>query len=478
MGNLQQKRTNIFNIIPAGFFNYLASNSNQRLYAECLELIYGQYEREISYRIPRNQIRDSLAIYLLENHISLDTDEELEPIKTHGELASAILRKFCSKNVGWLEEENDEATYEKQILMTERGILLAEFLAQLKKPEKEEYAGYIFNIYNTFRNADQWAEHPYVNGIKNIYQNARFLSKSLKRLSTFIRKVIEKMVNEETLESLTENLLEYFDGSFIREYSRLTKQQNIHIYRGYIKAKLDEMKEDTKLLDRLASECMKEEELEETEAREYVEDMILSSRRFLTEDYDRIMKVIKHKINVYLQVAIGRARFLRNREVDERGNIEQTIRYIVEEMEELNWKENLPYEMHSLFTLRTQEFIDTSSLRYPRKQKTVRKAVVAEIEEMTQEDIEKSRKAQEKEAYNPFSKEKMKEYLKCCMGEKSALAVEEMPFDDKNDMLAALSAVVYAEENGFKVIPAEGYLETNRMLLKRFVVRRGDEDEH
>lgn len=478
MSNLQQKKTNVFNIIPAGFFNYLASNSNQRLYAECLELIYRQYEREISYRIPRNRIRDSLTIYLLENHISLETDEETGPVKNHGELASSILRKFCSKNVGWLEEENDEATYEKQILMTERGILLAEFLAQLKKPEKEEYSGYIFNIYNTFRNAEQWTEHPYVNGIKNIYQNARFLSKSLKRLSTFIRKVIEKMVNEETLESLTENLLEYFDGSFIREYSRLTKQQNIHIYRGQIKTRLDEMKEDTELLEKLALECMMEEELEEAEAREYVEDMILSSRRFLTEDYDRIMKVIKHKINVYLQVAIGRARFLRNREVDERGNIEQTIRYIVEEMEELNWKENLPDRMHSLFTFGTQEFIDTSSLRYPRKQKAVRKAVVSEIEEMTSEDIEKAKKAQEKEAYNPFSKEKMKEYLHYCMGTGDTLAVEELPLDDKQDLLAALSAAVYAEENGFEIIPAEGYLETNQMILKRFEVRRGKKNEH
>ena len=45
---------------------------------------------------------------------------------------------------------------------------------------------------------------------------------------------------------------------------------------------------------------------------------------------------------VCLLVAIGRARFLRNREVDERGNIEQTIRYIVEEMGELDWKEGLP----------------------------------------------------------------------------------------------------------------------------------------
>lgn len=102
----------------------------------------------------------------MENHVSLDVDQETGPIKTHGELASAILRKFCSKNVGWLEEESDEATYEKQILMTERGILLAEFLTQLKKPEKEEYSGYIFGEGNfsesmqTFAETDFHCERP------------------------------------------------------------------------------------------------------------------------------------------------------------------------------------------------------------------------------------------------------------------------------------------------------------------------------
>ena len=50
---------------------------------------------------------------------------------------------------------------------------------------------------------------------------------SCKRLSTFIKKIIERMVQEETLESLTENILEYCEGSFIR--TRLTKQQNIHL---------------------------------------------------------------------------------------------------------------------------------------------------------------------------------------------------------------------------------------------------------
>lgn len=53
-----------------------------------------------------------------------------------------------------------------------------------------------------------------------------------------------------------------------------------------------------------------------------------------------------------------------------------------------------------------------------------------------------------------------------------------MPFYNKDDLLAALSAVVYAEENGFEVIPAEGYLETNHLLLRRFEVIRRKEDGH
>ena len=476
--DVTRQKNNVFNAIPENFFNYLASNSNQRLYSKCLRLIYEQYEREISYRIPRNQVRDALAIYLLENHVSLETDEETGPMKNHTELATSILRKFCAKSVGWLEEENDDATYEKQIMITEQGLLLAEFLIQLEKPEKEEYSGYIFNIYNTFQNEELWRENPYVNGIKNIYMNAKALSKSLKKLSTFIRKIIERMVNEGSLESLTENLLEYFDGSFIREYSRLIKQQNIHVYRNYIRAKLDELRADQKLLEQLALECTAEEELEKKEAQEYVLDMIAATRKFLVEDYDRIMKDIKHKINVYLQVAIGRARFLRNRETDEKGNVEQTVKYIVEEMNELGWEEEVPETLQALFTFEAHSFIDAASLRYPRKQQAIRQATVSEIEEMTEEDLEKARRALEKEAYNPFSKDKMREYLKLCMNGRTVIQAEDLPMDHKEDMLAALSAVVYGDENGFDIIPLEGYLEANEMLLRRFKIVRREGNEY
>lgn len=468
--------TKLFDVIPSGFFNCLSSGSNHKIYSDCLQIIYEQYDREISYRIARNRIRDALAVYLLENHVDfIDDGDEKEKQRSHNDLANGIIRKFCSKEIGWLEEDNDDATYEKHIIMTEQGILLAEFLQQLRKPEREEFSSYIFNIYNILRSEEQWSSDPYVAGIKNIYRNAKQLSKALKRLATFIKKIIERMVKEESLESLTENILEYCDGDFIREYARLTKQQNIHIYRSFIKSRLDFFQNDEELFELMVIGCAVEEDVGEEEARELVLDMLQRTKGFLSDDYDRIMRDIKHKINIYLQIAVGRARFLRSREADVRGSVEQTLRYLVEEMELLGWKEELPPEMGSLFLLEKNEFVDIGSLRFPRKAQTVRCETSVELEEMTEEDIRKARAAQEKEAYNPYSKEKMKVYLDTVMGKKRSLDCEYLPLESKRDLLSSLSAVAYGEENGYVIRPAEGYLETNGMILRRFQITKEEE---
>jgi hypothetical protein len=464
---------NIFDLIPSGFFNNLASGSNQRIYSDCILIIYAEYEREISYRIPRSRIRDALALYFMENHIEL-SGEEFSGDKNAGDMASSIIRKFSSPETGWLEEEIDDATYEKQIIMTENGILLAEFLNQLKKPEKEEFSSYIFNIYNTLNNEEQWKENPYVDGIRNINRNARALSKALKKLSTFIRKIIERMVKEQTLESLTENILEYCEGDFIREYSRLTKQQNVHIYRAFIRTKLDGMLAEEALFAQMTGECAREEDISNEQAQDMVLDMIQSTKRFLVEDYDQIMKDIKHKINVYLQIAVGRARFLRNRESDVRGSVEQTMRYIMEEMTELSMKEELPGEMSALFSLERHEFIDEGSIRFPRKNQIIRTQVETELEEMTTEDIDAARRAQQREAYNPYSKELMKTYIEQKIGEDGTLTSDELPLNSKRDMLASLSSLAYARENGFRVELLDGYFEANDMILRRFRIVRGD----
>jgi len=95
---------NLFDVIPVGFFNYLASNSNHRIYADCLQVIYDEYDREISYRLPRNRVRDALAIYLMENHVRLE-EEDIPDNRNYNDMASAVIRKFSHRDVGWLEED-------------------------------------------------------------------------------------------------------------------------------------------------------------------------------------------------------------------------------------------------------------------------------------------------------------------------------------------------------------------------------------
>lgn len=465
----------LFDMIPSGFFNCLSSGSNSGIYSDCLQIIYEQYDREISYRIVRSRIRDAVAAYLLENHVDfIELQEETGARKNYNDLANGIIRKFCSKEIGWLEEDNDDATYEKHIIMTEQGILLAEFLQNLRRPEREEFSSYIYNIYNVLRNGEQWMQDPYTEGLKNIYRNAKLLSKALKRLATFIKKIIERMFKEESLESLTENIIEYCEGNFIREYARLTKQQNIHIYRSFIRLRLEHIQNDNELFELLVIGCAVEEDLEEETAKEHIMDMIQRTKEFLSEDYDRIMREIKHKINVYLQIAVGRARFLRNREADIRGSVEQTIRYITEEMQTLNWKSEMPVEMSDLFLLDRNEFIDIGSIRFPRKAQTIRKETFANLEEMTEEDIRKAREAHEKEAYSPYSKEKMKIYLENILGEKASISSNRLPMESKRDLLCALSAVAYGEENGYTIQVEEGYVETNGLILHNFEIIKGE----
>ena len=296
----------------------------------------------------------------------------------------------------------------------------------------------------------------------------------MKKLSTFIRKIIEKMVQEQTLESLTENILEYCDGNFIREYSRLTKQQNIHIYRIFIKTKLDGMIADEPVFERMVQDCMEEENMNHMPAEDLVLDMIQATKRFLDEDYDQIMHDIKHKINIYLQIAIGRARFLRNRENDIRGNVERTMRYLMEEMTELSMKDTLPEEMEDLFQLNSHEFLDEGSVRFPRQMQSIKEPVVTEIEEMTEEAIQAAMEAQRKEAYNPYARDMMKRYLEKQMGDAREIQSEDLPLHRKEDILANISAITYAKENGFEVEVQDGFYEANDMRLRRFKITKED----
>ncbi len=459
---------NVFNVIPIGFFNPLASGSNNKIYADCLQVIYGEYDREITFKMDRERLRDAVAAYLIDNHIESIADIQET---SYSDIASQILRKLSSPEIGWLEEEIDGATYGRNIIMTEQGLMLADLLNRLEKPEKSEFSSYIYNIYNTLSNTSQWEEDIYVDVLLNVYKNAKGLSKDLKTLATFIKKIIERMIHEETFESLTENLLDYFNGDFIKEYSRLTKRQSIRTFRRIILQKLSELRRE-EIIERLIDGCRAEEKMTREGAEDRVEELISNTIRFLDSDYDRIMSDIKHKINVYLQVAVGRARFIRNKEENIRGDIEETIRIISEEMKNGDIRDEIPDEMRGLFTFTDNLFIDLSSISYPRRSQNIKENSLQEEVVITDEDIERTRAEFEKEIEDAYAKDKMAVFMKNITGITGCASAEDFPMEEKSELLRTLSAVSYAEENGFSIEPLEGYIETDKMLLRRFKVKR------
>lgn len=58
--------------------------------------------------------------------------------------------------------------------------------------------------------------------------------------------------------------------------------------------------------------------------------------------------------------------------------------------------------------------------------------------------------------------------MKKLIGNRHELSSDEVPLETKEDLLMILSAVAYAEENGFKVELEEGYLEVGKMILRSF----------
>lgn len=443
---------NVFDSIPDGFFNCLASSSNHRAYAGCLSLIYEQYNNAVSYRLPRTDIRDSVTIYLLQNHIELKEDGT-EDLLAGNDQANFIIRKFIA--AGYIEEETDDTTFEKYIVMTDNGIALAEFLEKLSTPRRPEYSNYILNIYNRLKyQTNEQKKEPYSLLLRPAFEDAKALSSSLKKLSTSIKKIIETMLHEGSLVSLTENIIKYCDGEFIREYSRLVKQQNIHLYRNFITQELERLKGDS--FDLIVQNLMNEEKLELDEAEERVSEMIDSTKTFLHDDYNKIMEDIKQKINTYIRIAIARERMLRNKGFDLKGCVEQALRLLIQ-TDDTN---DLDYQ--TLFRIQANEFIDTSSLYVPRKKNSLNQNTENEYYELSEEAKEKQAALLQKEADNPFSKDKVKDYFER-YPETTSLSLA-----NKDNMLSTLAALTYAKENGWNITSYDEFIESDDFKMRKW----------
>ncbi len=460
----------VFDIVPADFFTILGRrNPNRAVYSELLLKIYGLFEDEISYRIARDIVRDTIAAFLLENHIEIQEDDfSVSPVESdwNGN-ANFIIRRFV--DAGWLEEETDDSSLEKTIVMTDNGLALAQFIENLKNPVRSEFSVSIYTIYNTLEHWAQGEQNPYKLILTPVYDEARKLSSALKKLATSIKKIIEGMLREGSLVSLTENIIKYCDGDFIKEYSRLVQQQNIHLYREKISRRLEEFK-GLGYFGSLTQSVMDEDGCLRTFAEEKVLRMLDSTRRFLHDDYNKIMKRIKDQINAYIKIAVARERILRNKGKDNRGNVEEAVRYLVQNFDDdkLN---KIDEEIQFLFHIHDYEFVDRSSLHYPHKNQSIQSNVEADVVEMSVEERERQKLQLQMESFNPYSKELMKKFLDS-QSINGKIDSTNLSLNEKKDVLASMAAVTYARDNGYSIEIDEDFVESDEFKIRHWRAKK------
>ena len=158
----------LFDNLPRRFFNPVAATANggnqQEFYAECLLLINTLFADRT--QVSREDLKDEIASLLLADHIqSMDETDMREVSENHssvfsknggdapGEqgqsqeerMANHVISYLSNEEVGWLEEGIDSRTYSRTYMLTEQGMLLADYIQRASSMKLDEMSNYLYN---------------------------------------------------------------------------------------------------------------------------------------------------------------------------------------------------------------------------------------------------------------------------------------------------------------------------------------------
>ena len=314
----------LFDNLPRRFFNPLSALSNggnqQQFYAECMLVINSLFADRT--QVSREDLKDEIVNLLLADHIqSIDETDISETsgrkasvfsgagVDSAGEqgqspeerMANHVISYLSDEEVGWIEEGIDSRTYSRTYMITEQGMMLADYIQRASAMKLDELSNY---LYNTYLALDDFTRHrkerennnPYTLVIVNAYTNIKALASSLKMLRRSIRRIVQKVTGKLTFQELMDNLGDYIDGDFIGEFTRLVNSENASLFRGPITTMLKRMMDSPRTEEIFIRDCMKagkEEALTWEGARVRVYEQVAFVEDFLTDGYLNIVRDIR-----------------------------------------------------------------------------------------------------------------------------------------------------------------------------------------
>lgn len=464
----------LFETVGEDFFKPLTS-LYKKVYWHCLQIIYESYRTELSYGVDRDSLVRRLEYYF--DDLAIESFQFDDGSDTGGDSrgkAAAFLRKL--KECGWIETEigPDQRT---MVLMPAYAVAVVRNLEAVSAGRETEYQSELSAIYSLLTSPDLLND-PYPQVLKPVYDRTMDLFTGLKQLSGSIKKYIDGLTAGKAPEEIVSDLFAYHDEIGSQAFHRLFTSDNVSRFRNVIYAKLNDMRNNPELFEKLAWGWQRvegEPSLEEAEdrTRKCIQDVVDCFRT-----YDDIVSEIVRKHNRFQRSAVSRARFALLNTNNMEGKISTILRCMAEEFsrdEEKRLDEDASDEICALFNLFPQGFVSDESIKSVPVSRRVE-----EVEEvfvpgsLTEEERRAVRMAAYEKNKNRFSRKNICAFVDTLLKGRESIKASEIHTVTRRDMIQVIFISLYGQNTrtDYQVVPREEMIEKQGFRYRDFEIRR------
>lgn len=464
----------VFNIIPNNFFNLL-SGKNRSTYVNCLLELYRVYEQGsilgMDKNIARQVIVDHLDIHPLLEALD-DEDEDVE--LTNRDRANSILRRF--EKTEWIDIDVNN-NYEEILNFRDYSITIIEALKDISNDgyyesdssEEHEFRGYIYTSYSLL-NSD-FGEHAMV--LDQVYKNTLAFVREIRKLDSRIKYYIKTIVDNAEIKDLINFLVNYKVELIDKAYRRLKTSDNINKYRQTIIKKLEEMQEDSLIMEVLIKDHLVKShnhyDLALTKVNKKIDDIIdiYNSVSYMIDEID-------HKNKVYVNTTIAKIKFLLSDDENVISKLTKILNFTAQSIKDNQTNKALNV-IRPMFTLASYPQLSKESLYTPRG---IYKHIESQFLEEKDRSFDQNLRDQfYREFESHFSEEIIQKYLDQYFTKASVIHASDIISEQMSDeaILRLLFILVYAgDEMNYYIQPLNKKINHARFVIDDFEIIKGE----
>ncbi|MCM1296533.1 MAG: DUF5716 family protein [Muribaculaceae bacterium] len=456
------------------FFNPLSSK-NRKIYFDCIvNLIEKSKEVPVLYD---SDARNCVAIYLKNSeYVFQDESKSEETLEKQPERnASAIM--LYLRECGWVTPREMGRNGENVANVSANCRRIIEFLRKMcDKGSEGALSNRIFAMYeilkSSFEEDSARAERPYLTILKPLMDSEAELKNELLDLKDSISGIMRIVMELQDTNSIGRFLMkdEILD-KFFSDYFFIKNNGLIPSQIAFIRNKLRELAQG-ELFGQIVKEYALCEQVDETTARERVENFFSELQYFLTVEYEENMELIDTRINIYYNLANTRIRLV----MGSGFNLESALDAFLNAIKDMETeaKECALDRVGNCLQVCSQKYIGTRSYEKKRRRERDDSSIGLNLVEMSEEEKERRTREMMAGTRNRFSIEGVGRFLEERMKDSNTIELGEQFVEDRSDAINFASAIMYSgiESFPFEVDIRDDFVETEVARITNMTIRR------